>query len=327
MAKIATFAKLQNISSKHTKKIITKMTITFSKKNKNNVNNAIEGKKSFKNLTSEEWHQFVQNYNFDDGKEPFEWLIKQKNCDKGTALCLYWFLQPDFYCDENNIDTSDENYSLIKEIEKRFLDGYYETELFSFDPKKEFLTSETNISCIPQIMQKKTNGVPFEKINVEFAYLRNPDEKELKTIDKKIKDALSIIQKTNPDYSYTKDVQKTITEIINSVEYWKGKDLGKLKIENLSYLWLDCLREKYNWTWIIWDWETGKSIGVSNKNKALTCLSDTIIKHTIDGFQPTNIISKLFEDLNGIEKVFDMKQNPYIGIGLLFSSDHLTFRA
>ncbi|WP_404477401.1 DUF4274 domain-containing protein [Sphingobacterium sp. ML3W] len=72
--------------------------ILFTKKNKNNVNDAIEGEKSYKKLTSEEWHQFVQNYNYDSGNEPFEWLIKQKICDKGTALCLYWHLQPDFYC-------------------------------------------------------------------------------------------------------------------------------------------------------------------------------------------------------------------------------------
>lgn len=307
------------------------MEITFTKKNKNNVNDAIEGKKSYKKLTSEEWHQFVQNYNYDDGNEPFEWLIRQKICDKGTALCLFWHLQPDFYCKEENVNAyseniSDDDYNLIKEIEKRFVEGFYEQELFSFDPKQEFLTSETNVSCIPKIMQEKTNGTLFERIDVEFAFLRNPDEKEVKTIDKKIKDAISILQITNPDFQHTTDVQKTITEIKNCVQHWKGKDLGKIKIENLSFLWLDCLRDKYNWTWIIWDWETGKNIGVSNKSKALTCLSNTIIKHTIDGFQPTNIISKLFNDLNGIERAIEMKQNPYSGIGLLFSSEHLKFQ-
>jgi hypothetical protein len=308
----------------------TPMTINFTKRNKNNVNDAIEGKKSFKKLTTEEWHQFVQNYNYDDGNEPFEWLIKQKICDKGTALCLYWHLQPDFYCNENKANSDSENisdndYNLIKEIEKRFLEGFYETELFSFNPKQEFLTSESNVSCIPKIMQEKTNGIPFERIDVEFAFLRNPDDKELKTIDKKIKDAISILQITNPDFQLT-DVQKTITEIIKCVEHWKGKDLGKVKIENLSFLWLDCLREKYNWTWVIWDWETGKNIGMSNKSKALTCLANTIIKHTIDGFQPTTIISKLFYALNGIERAIELKQNPYSGIGLLFSSDHLKFQ-
>lgn len=300
------------------------MAITFTKRNKNNVNDAIEGKKSYKKLTAEEWHQFVLNYNYDDGNEPFEWLIQQKICDKGTALCLYWHLQPDLNSDQKN--ESDNDYTLIKEIEKRFLKGFYEAELFSFDPKSEFLTSETNISCIPASMQIKTNGVPFERIDVEFAFLRNPNEKELKTIDKKIKEGVSIIKMSNQDFEPNNNIQQTIHEIVKSVEHWKGKELGKMKIENLSYLWLDCLCKAYDWDWVIWDWETGKNIGATNKSKALTCLSGTLINHTISGFQPTNIISKLFNSLNGIEKAIDMKQNPYGGIGLLFSTEHLNFK-
>lgn len=316
----------KNIAFEKTYKL---MEITFTKKNKNNVNDAIEGTKSYKKLTSEEWHQFVLNYNYDNGNEPFEWLIKQKICDKGTALCLYWHLQPDFYCHSRNADTeniADNDYILIKEIEKRFAEGFYEQELFAFDPRKEFLKSETIVSCIPKIMQEKTTGNLFERIDVEFAFLRNPDEKELKTIDKKIKDAISILNITNPGFQLTSDVQETISEIKNSVEHLKGKDLGKLKIESLSFLWLDCLCKQYNWTWIIWDWETGKKIGVSNKSKALTCLSDTIIRHTIDGFQPTSIISELFMNLNGVERIIDLKTDLYSGIGLLFSSDHLKFQ-
>jgi len=301
------------------------MEIVFSKKNKNNVCDAIEGKKSFKKLSAEEWHQFVQNYNYDDGNEPFEWLIKQKTCDKGTALCLYWHLQPDYYCGKEKDYAEDEDFKLIKEIEKRYLEGFYETEQFSFDPTIEFLTSETDISCIPKVMQVKTKGILFERLDVEYAFLRNPNEKELETIHKKIKDAISIIQKTNPSFE-DKEVEKTVIAIRDSVEYWKGKDLGKLKIENLSFLWLDCLRKKYHWDWIVWDWETGKAIGASNVSKSLTCMSATIIKHTISNFQPTKIISKLFNALGGIENIREMKQDSYSDIGLLFSTEHLKYQ-
>jgi len=301
------------------------MEIVFTKRNKNNVCDAIEGKKSYKKLSTEEWHQFVQNYNYDDGNEPFEWLIKQKFCDKGTALCLYWYLQPDYYCGKERNYAEDEDFLLIKEIEKRYLEGFYETELFSFDPKIEFLTSQTNTSCIPIEMQEKSKGIPFERLNVEYAFLRKPNEKELETISKKLKDSVSIIQKTNVSFK-DNEIEKTISAIRDCVEYWKGKDVGKIKIENLSFLWLNCLRQKYNWDWIIWDWETGKKIGVSNASKSLTCLSDTIIKHTINGFQPTKIISELFNDLNGIGYMREMKRNPYGGIGLLFSTEHLKYQ-
>ena len=216
---------------------------------------------------------------------------------------------------------------MIKEIEKRYLEDFYETELFSFDPKIEFLTSETNISCIPKEMQEKTKGIPFERLEVEYAFLRKPNEKELETISKKLKDAIATIQKTNPSFELKdNDVEKTISAIIESVKYWKGKDLSKMKIKNLSFLWLNCLRQKYNWDWIIWDWETGNEIGVSNTSKSLTCLSGAIIEHTIDGVQPTKVISELFNDLDGVECACEMKRNPYSGVGLLHSSEHLKYK-
>lgn len=307
------------------------MSITFTKTNKNNVDKAIKGEKSYKKLTSEEWHQFVQNYNFDSGLEPFEWLINQKVCDRGTALCLYWNLNPEYFCDKIKIPTVDnksmfeQNYKLITEIEKKYLDGFYNSELFLFDPKNDFITSDTNLSCIPKIMQERTNGILFDRIDVEFAFLRNPSEKELKSIESKIKNAISIIQNTNPAFGYN-ETGNTVNEIVNSVEYWKGKELGKINIKNLSYLWLDCLCKKYNWNWVIWDYETGKYFGVTNQSKTLTCLSDTIIMHTINGFQPSKIILKLFSDLQDSESKTDLKNSAYGGIGLLFSSGHLKFR-
>lgn len=305
------------------------MSIKFTKANKNNVYKAFEGEKSFKKLTTEEWHQFVLNYNFDAGLEPFEWLIKQKVCDKGTALILYWQLNPEYFCDAQKIPTAEnksifeEDYRIIKEIEKKYLEGFYDSELFSFDPKMEFITSKTDTSCIPQIMQEKTNGVLFERLDVEFAFLRNPDEKEYKAINNKLKNAISIIHKTNPGFK-PDTPEMIINEIINSVEYWKGK-ADKININSLSYLWLDCLCKKYSWSWIIWDWETGKSIGAANPSKKLTCPSDTLIKHTIDGFQPSKIILNLFNDLANTEKNSDLK-NSASGIGLLFSTEHLQFR-
>lgn len=305
------------------------MNVTFTKANKNNVYKAIQGEKSFKKLTTEEWHQFVLNYNFDAGLEPFEWLIKQKVCDKGTALCLYWQLNPDYFCDAKKIPTAEnksmfeQDYSILKEIENKYIEGFYDSELFAFDPK-DFITSKTDISCIPKIMHEKTSGILFEQLDVEFAFLRSPDEKEFKTIETKIKNAILLIQKTNPDFK-PEEPKAIINEIINSVEYWKGKEISKITINSLSYLWLDCLCKSYGWDWIIWDWETGKNIGAANPAKTLTCLSDTIIKHTIDGFQPSKIIANLFKDLQDSDKKTDLKSSAG-GIGLVFSTDHLKFR-
>ena len=301
------------------------MTIAFTKQNKNRVYKALQRDLSFKKLTTEELHQFVQNYNFDDGLEPFEWIVKQKHCDKGTALCLYWHLEPDFHCEKNRRDASNQDIELIKEIENRFLTGFYENEQFAFNPKTEFLTPIKNTSCLPKEMLEKTNGIPFEKLSVEFAFLRTPNEKEFTIIQKKIKNAIDIIQISNPDFVY-ENPDHAVKNIIDSVEYWKVNDLGKIKIYDLSYLWLDCIHKKYDWDWIMWDWETGANYGVSNKSKKHTCLADTIIRHTIDNFEPTNTIYNLFRDLNSLKDESDHLKYHYTGIGLLFSSSHLTWR-
>lgn len=303
----------------------------FNKKNKNRVLKAVNNEMSYQKLTAPELHQFVQHWNYDDGLEPFKWIIKQTYLDKGTALCLYWMLQPDYFCkfkneDEIKQDVNFETYQLIKDLEENYISGFYKDQNFSFDPKEEFLDENSSTKCIPAEMLIKSPGIVFERIDIEFAFLRNPNEKELKTIHSKIADAIKIIQISNPDFVYDQ-TDNTIKGIIESIEYWKTKELGKIKIKNLSYLWMDCIHKKHNWDWIIWDWETGNNIGITNATKELTCLADTIINHTIDGFQKSSIISNLYQDLAGASNFYDLKRDPYSGIGLLFSTDHLKFRA
>lgn len=302
----------------------------FNKKNKNRVLKAVNGEMSYQKLTVAELHQFVQHWNYDDGIEPFQWIIKQKHLDKGTALCLYWMLQPDYFCkfkneEEVKEDINYETYQIVKEIEERYTSGFYEDKNFSFDPKEEFFDKNSNAKCIPEEMLVKSPGTVFERQDIEFAFLRKPSEKELKTINTKIADAIKIIQISNPDFIYD-HADDAVKAIIKSVEYWKEKELGKIKIKNLSYLWMECIHKKHNWDWIIWDWETGNNIGVTNATKELTCLENTIINHTIDGFQQSSIISDLYKDLAGVNNFYDLKKDPYSGIGLLFSTDHLKFR-
>lgn len=308
-----------------------KMEESFSKKNKNRVLKAVNGEMSYQKLTVAEWHQFVQNWNYDDGIEPFEWMIKQKTLDKGTVLCLYWLLQPDYFCrftseEQVEDDLYFEQYKLLKEIEERYLAGFYQDENFSFDPNLKFSDENSTVAGIPGEMLLKTGGVAFERLDIEFAFLRKPNEKELKTIATKITDAVKIIQLSNPDFVYD-DTDTAVNAIVESVEYWKTKELGKIKINNLSYLWMDCMHKKHQWDWIVWDWETGNNLGVTNATKELTCLADTIIAHTIDGFQPASIISALYKEMKGVNNFYDLKRDPYSGIGLLFSTDHLKFRA
>jgi hypothetical protein len=45
----------------------------------------------------DEWHRWAINWNWDHGTEIFEWVLGQPNCDKGTALSVYYAMGPDYY--------------------------------------------------------------------------------------------------------------------------------------------------------------------------------------------------------------------------------------
>ena len=174
-------------------------------------------------------------------------------------------------------------------------------------------------------MLRKTPGVAFDRESVEFAWLRRPDAKESKTIERKISNAIDIIRKFQADYKHD-DAVRSVEAIAHAVAHWHESGLDVAKANDLSYLWLDSLHKKYHWEWVMWDWETGANHGVSCPSKKLTCLADTIIHHTIDGFQPPQIISELFRDLAGVNSIFDIRQDPYTGIGLLLATEHLEFQ-
>jgi len=302
-------------------------TIEFSKRNKNNVLDALEGKKSYKKLSPAEWHQYVQNYNYDDGNEPFLWLAKQNTCDRGTALCLYWYLQPNYFSGKtfDEDDFQYEDFCLVKEIEQNYMDGFYKSEQFSFDPYKEFLTDKEDISKIPPIMLQKTNGITFERLDVESAFLRLPNEKERSTIEKRIKSAIKILQTIDSQFEL-ENVDKTVNAIKNAVDYFKKHDAGKTNIKHLSFLWLDCVAQKYGWEFTIWDYETGVGYGVANKSKNMFCPADTLIKHTISGLKATQTIIQLYNDLKGISAPAEMSNKSYFGVAVLFGTAHLKFQ-
>ena len=59
------------------------------------------------------WHKYAISFNWDFGTEIARWIVEQPQCDRGTALYLYYAAQPDFYArypslDEARADQADE---------------------------------------------------------------------------------------------------------------------------------------------------------------------------------------------------------------------------
>lgn len=131
--------------------------------------------------TPEELHQLAINYNWDDGIGIPDWIIRQPFCDRGTALLVFWRAAPRPYYGYANrdevlkkqggiFDDEVDYYDLVKEIETRYLAGFYSQQNIAFDPNNDEGTIRTQIYLeyeakqeLPPIMLIATPGKILER--------------------------------------------------------------------------------------------------------------------------------------------------------------------
>lgn len=87
-----------------------------------------------------ELHAFVSNWNCDRGVEPLLVVVKNRACDAGTALWLYWGNDPYFYSRYATIDDArgDEErvmFDFFRFIEHRMACNDFATSRVPFDPQ------------------------------------------------------------------------------------------------------------------------------------------------------------------------------------------------
>lgn len=85
----------------------------------------------------ETWHQVAWSWNWDNGLAPLEWLIRQPECDQGTALLIYWYAGgPSWSKDSKDCDEYQRDvFELVKEIERNYVSGFYQNGNLAFDPR------------------------------------------------------------------------------------------------------------------------------------------------------------------------------------------------
>lgn len=88
--------------------------------------------------------RLVQCWNFDNATEVIQWIVDQPDTDKGTALFLYWYMQPGFskqYADRAECELKASwhlsSYDLLHCLEERYLANYYIHQYYEFNPKKD----------------------------------------------------------------------------------------------------------------------------------------------------------------------------------------------
>ncbi len=84
-----------------------------------------------------------------DRRSVIKWIAEQPDTDKGTALFLYWYMNPQFfkkYNDRNECEEEDswalEDFDIVESLEKNYISGFYKNQKYAFDPKNDPYNSD-----------------------------------------------------------------------------------------------------------------------------------------------------------------------------------------
>jgi Domain of unknown function (DUF4274) len=106
--------------------------------------------------TPDEWHHIALQANCDSiDPEIFQWIASRPNCEKATALVLFWMSQPEYYLtigrDRDALNESMnpdhvtdllKRFDMIEHIRMRWMAGGYLQSSISFDYDRDVRTSE-----------------------------------------------------------------------------------------------------------------------------------------------------------------------------------------
>lgn len=90
-------------------------------------------------------------WNFDNSLKVIKWIAEQPDTDKGTALFLYWYMEPSFQKKFANREECEkesswylETYDMLATLEKNYTSGFYKNQIYAFNPQKDIYNSNTN---------------------------------------------------------------------------------------------------------------------------------------------------------------------------------------
>ncbi|MCW3837067.1 DUF4274 domain-containing protein [Sphingomonas canadensis] len=88
------------------------------------------------------WQRLARYGNWDFvGTETWIWIVSQPDCDRATALEIFWKASPDYYLEfasEARMSSYERaDYALVKLIRERWLAGAYTHSEYAFDPDKD----------------------------------------------------------------------------------------------------------------------------------------------------------------------------------------------
>jgi hypothetical protein len=84
-----------------------------------------------RSASPDEWHAMAAGWNWDNGAAPLIWIARQPDCDKATALLIYWGFQPSFYAAKDFMPPADGSHwdalaaATVVHIAARWREGFY----------------------------------------------------------------------------------------------------------------------------------------------------------------------------------------------------------
>lgn len=97
-----------------------------------------------KKNSSKERQLLAIDWNFDNSKEVIKWIAEQEDTDKGTALFLYWYMNPQYfkkYKDREECEKDGgwalEDFDIVETLEKNYISGFYKNQKYAFNPKND----------------------------------------------------------------------------------------------------------------------------------------------------------------------------------------------
>ncbi len=118
-----------------------------------------------KPINAEDLYRRAQTHDLSEGYLLLRNILKHQNCDRGTALMMYWRARPEYftrYSKEDEIQRWERiNYKFVKLIEEKYTT--ITNEVVIYDPHEDgkvgLYAGEFEPKYkIPEIMYQKTNG-------------------------------------------------------------------------------------------------------------------------------------------------------------------------
>lgn len=120
----------------------------------------------FQSLNSSEQYYLAQFYNWDDGATVLQWIVESSICDKGTALLIFWYSEPDFYLNHNEDTIPDyekDVFNLLKKIVGRFNKNDFKSSKFRFNPGSKVENIDWNKKYqnwdLPKSLKEEVKGI------------------------------------------------------------------------------------------------------------------------------------------------------------------------